>query len=75
MSGLTVLVLIVASAYMAACLFWPLVKCSRCKGTGMLPQPWGSIHARVCTACGGKKWLTRWGARVVRGLLGHRDRR
>lgn len=74
MSSLTVLALTGLAAYMAACLFWPLVKCSRCKGTGMLPQPWSSIHARVCTACGGKKWFTRWGARALRALFGHRDR-
>ena len=72
MSGLTVLVLAGLAAYMAACLFWPLVKCSRCKGTGMLPTPWDRRHARVCSACGGKKWLTRWGARALRGLFARR---
>jgi len=74
-SGLTVLVLIVASVYAAACLFWPLAACWRCKGVGRLSPTWDSRHARICPACKGEKWRTRWGVRVMRALFGHRDRR
>ena len=69
------LVLIVASAYAGACLFWPLVACWRCKGAGRLSPAWDSRHARICPACKGEKWRTRWGVRAMRGLFGHRDRR
>jgi len=71
-SGLTVLVLIVASAYAGACLFWPLVACWRCKGAGRLSLRWDSRHARICPACKGEKWHARLGLRAFRAVLASR---
>ena len=74
MSGLVVLVLIVAALYAAMCLFWPMESCRRCKGSGRLSPTWDSRHARECSTCKGEKWHTRWGARAARALFGHRGR-
>jgi hypothetical protein len=64
---LTLLTLLIAGGYLAACAIWPFTACSRCDGNGKRRSPSGKAW-RPCRRCGGTGARLRLGRRVYNHL-------